>query len=569
MTRTTSLVLSAVLLSACDTSLESRMPADGPPPVSGGTLFVTHDGRIAIASDPDRAAIHVVDLSGRSELARSDLGPEDEPGRATQDAAGHVHVVLRRAGAVLSLDPTSGTELSRRDVCAAPRGIDYDAPHDELVVACAEGLLVRMPAASGGPTSTVKMPPDLRDVIVHADGTLIVSRFTSAEVLVVDGDTIVRTLRPPTEELNGQTWEPTVAWRMRPYRGGVLLMHQQSVSTQLGVLGTFSGTYYGGDCDFGIVHSVITAMNVTDGTTRSVALDTASLGVDVASSSTELYAAFASEPDHPRTDPSYQVRNGVRVVPVGSLAPQTYCTLPEDPQQRQSAAVAVDVTPAGQLVAQYRDPGKLTITTGSGNVDIPLSGGRAQHIGHAVFHEAAGTGVTCASCHPEGGDDGHVWAFDVGSRRTPSLRGGLLSTAPFHWAGDVPNVNAVMDGTFVGRMGGAEPRQDEIDSLGRWMDALPAVVAPAQASVDHGQQVFESADCASCHTGEQGTDNETVDVGTGGSFQVPRLRELAIRAPYFHDGSAASLEDVVLTHGAARSLAESDRADLVAYLESR
>lgn len=559
----------AVLAASCSSN-ESRVPAEGPPPVAGGTLLVTADGRHAIASDPDRAAIHVVDLAARGEVARIDLDASDEPGRAAEDAAGHVHVVLRRAGQVLSLDPSTGTELSRRDVCATPRGIAFDRTNDQLVVACAEGLLVRMPAASGGPASSMKMPPDLRDVIVESDGRVIVSRFARAEVLVVEDGAVVRTLRPPTEEAGGQTWEPTVAWRMRPYQGGVLLMHQQSVSSQLGVLGTFSGPYYGGNCDFGILRSVVSVMNVDTGAVRSIAVDNGSLGVDVAATQTQLYAAFASEPDHPSPVPASVIRNGVREIAPSTLSDAASCALTEDPFGAvESAAIAVEVTPSGELLAQYRDPAVLRLTTESRDIEIPLSGGRAQHLGHAVFHEAAGTGVTCAGCHPEGGDDGHVWAFDVGPRRTPTVRGEVVSTAPFHWAGDVANVDAVMDGTFVGRMGGVRPREDEIASLADWMDALPAVIPPPEHNADHGRQVFEQAGCVHCHAGEQGTNNQNADVGTGGRFQVPRIRELAIRAPYLHDGSAESLEALVTMHGDTDGLDESARADLAAYLRSR
>ncbi len=44
-------------------------------------------------------------------------------------------------------------------------------------------------------------------------------------------------------------------------------------------------------------------------------------------------------------------------------------------------------------------------------------------IGHDVYHAQAGGRLACASCHPEGGDDGHVWILDGLPRRTPSQRG--------------------------------------------------------------------------------------------------------------------------------------------------
>ena len=210
--------------------------------------------------------------------------------------------------------------------------------------------------------------------------------------------------------------------------------------------------------------------------------------------------------------------------------------------------------------------------------DIALDGGDVTHIGHALFHEAAGTGATCAGCHPEGGEDGHVWAFEDGARRSQTLLGGILDTLPFHWDGQVESPAAVMDGTFVGRMGGEMPRADEVDSFAEWMDALPAlpgaVVTDADA-VERGRLLFERADvgCTSCHSGELRTNNENRDVGTSDElgrreFQVPALYEVAYHAPYMHDGRAETLAQVVETHGGGGALSDSERADMVAYLRS-
>ena len=53
-----------------------------------------------------------------------------------------------------------------------------------------------------------------------------------------------------------------------------------------------------------------------------------------------------------------------------------------------------------------------------------------------------------------------------------------------------------------------------------------------------------------------------------GRFKVPTLRGLAARAPYFHDGSAATLDDVVDFYDKrfAIKLTPAERADLVAFL---
>jgi cytochrome c peroxidase len=55
-----------------------------------------------------------------------------------------------------------------------------------------------------------------------------------------------------------------------------------------------------------------------------------------------------------------------------------------------------------------------------------------------------------------------------------------------------------------------------------------------------------------------------------GKFKGPILRALAARAPYFHDGSAASLEDVVELYNTRFGIALSaqEKADLLAFLRS-
>lgn len=102
-----------------------------------------------------------------------------------------------------------------------------------------------------------------------------------------------------------------------------------------------------------------------------------------------------------------------------------------------------------------------------------------------------------------------------------------------------------------------------------------------------GKALFE-AKCASCHSGANFSDGKfhTIrDVATlsdtglaratgqsedRGKFRTPGLRNVALSAPYFHDGSVASLDDAVLAHASGvpsvGKLTEAQRADLQALL---
>ena len=138
----------------------------------------------------------------------------------------------------------------------------------------------------------------------------------------------------------------------------------------------------------------------------------------------------------------------------------------------------------------------------------------------------------------------------------------------------------LMDAIFVKRMGGKPQDATRIGAVSTWIEALPDV--PASPEVDHaaaarGKALFEDVEvgCYDCHGGPRFTDAETVDVGTGGKFQVPSLVGLAHGGPYLHDGCAPTLRDRFTDpcgggdqHGHTSQLDEAQISDLIAYLET-
>ncbi|HSY40248.1 MAG TPA: hypothetical protein VLA79_11990, partial [Polyangia bacterium] len=241
-----------------------------PPAVSGGTLLILADGKTAVAADPDRDRIYVVDVGLRTVTFTLTLSAGDEPGRVIQDAAGRVHVALRGGGALLTANPTSGAIVARRPVCAAPRGLAYDPATDLVHVACHDGSLVSLPAAGGAAVRTLQLDDDLRDVVVSGD-KLLVSRFRSAELLTVaaDGTVSGRTELPAFSAAtahSGGLFSANAAWRTVPLaNGSVAILHQRGLVDQVQpVAGGYGGT---DPCD-AIVHPAITTI-AADGTTQS------------------------------------------------------------------------------------------------------------------------------------------------------------------------------------------------------------------------------------------------------------------------------------------------------------
>jgi mono/diheme cytochrome c family protein len=209
-----------------------------------------------------------------------------------------------------------------------------------------------------------------------------------------------------------------------------------------------------------------------------------------------------------------------------------------------------------------------------------LPGRPRKHTGHELFHLATVGGIACASCHPEGQDDGQVWNFaSLGSRRTQSLAGGILGTEPFHWNGDMTDFNMLAADVFGRRMSGPSVQPGHTASLLKWIDKIPRLASPAasdEAAAARGQALFNDpvVACGSCHSGTRFTNNTTVAVNTGGAFQVPSLLGIAWRAPYMHQGCAATLNDRFGScgggdsHGKTSHLTPEQRADLVVYLET-
>ncbi len=552
--------------------VHSERPAK---PIIGGTLLVSGDATFAVAADPDRDQIYVVDLNEFELRSTLELATDDEPGRIAE-GMGRVYVALRRGGAIVQLDPVENTLGSRWSTCAAPRGLAFDSARSSVVVACQSGLLQRLDASTGDLTWQVQLPVDLRDIVVTAD-RYWVSRMKTAQLLEVDperglvGAATMATVYPPGSELlNADGSFPTspgvhearVLRRTVPLPGGeLLLFHQYANVAQLG-----SADYGTGVTGGGVVHSAVAQFNVAtrhfeprgalppgqfyDVAIRRDGLQVAAFDLGV-SSTRVLHTAW---PERATLD---------------AMTSGTWesLTLPG-----QASALAYDGQ--GRLLVQLREPATLMVP---GGPSLELSDDSRFDTGHVIFHHSTVLGVACASCHPEGGEDGVTWDFIVpGPRQTQPLQGGLLATLPLHWEGERADVTALMLDTYVSRMGGSMPSATQSKAFGMWLDTLQLPTSsPRDADVQQaGRALFERAGCDVCHSGVNYSDNANHDVGTGGVFQTPMLRGLGHSGPYMHDGCAQSLTDRFdeqcggSKHGKLSDLNDADVAVLSQYLES-
>ncbi len=541
-----------------------------PPPISGGTLAVSRDGVHAFAADSDRDAVYVVDLKNVASVPIA-LTAGDEPGRVVEDAAGHVHVVLRSAGAVVAIDPVAKSVLGRTSVCPRPRGIAYMAANDVLYVACAGGELVTLPASGGAPTQTVFVEPDLRDVVV-VGSNVYVSELRSATILQIaaDGSIANRFLRPSAG------LELGVAWRMIATPQGLAVSLQGASSAPIG---TMPGSYGTGGCGGAVTNPMVATWSL-DGAATGLSTMQGVLPVDVAASPDGQMFAVVAAGEWLVPGAGQLVLTPSVFAPSGDDAgvelPPSSCGSNAIPVAGQAVSVAYD--PSGRLLVQTREPARLILDADQAYaVTLPLSTVSRDDTGHEVFHSNQGGGIACASCHAEGGDDGRTWTFaDVGPRRTPSVLGTVQGTAPYHWDGSQIDLPMLYKGSLA-RMSGAALSDDQTTAFTSWLDALPgpASVPGDAAAIARGRVLFQGAGgCATCHSGPRFTNNQTVDVGTGQAFQVPPLVGVSVRAPFLHDGCAPTLVAAIgacghaSTHGATGGFSSAQISDLATYLES-
>ena len=128
----------------------------------------------------------------------------------------------------------------------------------------------------------------------------------------------------------------------------------------------------------------------------------------------------------------------------------------------------------------------------------------------------------------------------------------------------------------------------KLPALAAYQHSLPAPPPPVgsfdAAAAERGRAQFDKA-CATCHVGGTGTDNNSgklhapEETGVDGAYaartankayRTTPLRGLWQHPPYFHDGSAATLSDVVAHYNRVRTLGltAEQQGDLVEYLKS-
>jgi len=244
-------------------------------------------------------------------------------------------------------------------------------------------------------------------------------------------------------------------------------------------------------------------------------------------------------------------------------------------------------------------------------------------LGDRLFHDpqlSHNNAISCASCHDLDSNGASTQAHDPGpdgkplELSTPTVFNAALNYR-LDWSGDARTLEEEAAQSLSGGMGssveeavGKLRARPEIaamfrDAYGRepdgaglldaiavfeqslltpgsrfdqWLAGDPNAISQAEFE---GYQLFKSMGCISCHQGVNAGGNMFQRHGVfhplaspkPAIVRVPGLRNVAVTPPYFHDGSAATLEEAVRAMGLAqldRVLTDEQITAIIAFLNT-
>ena len=230
-----------------------------------------------------------------------------------------------------------------------------------------------------------------------------------------------------------------------------------------------------------------------------------------------------------------------------------------------------------------------------------------QRRGEQLFFDARFAfhgGMSCSNCHLESTFDGLQWDLEpdgfgidiVDNRMLEDIDG----TEPFKWNGGNPDMETECGPRtekFFYRSQSFSPQ--ELKDVAAYVKSIP--LRPNRfrlpngdltAAQERGKDIFdrirkkdrtpipEANQCGFCHSGRHYTNQKQVDVGSGKwsdrspIIDVPELTNVFLSAPYLHDGSARSLEEIWTvfnpkdTHGVTNDLNKDELNDLIEYVKT-
>ena len=551
--------------------------------VAGGRAYVSNRGSRTVS---------VVDIDRRETVAEVEAGYRPY-GVVADPARDRVYVSLQGEGRIISLDAATYEVLSSRPVPALPSGLALSSDGERLYVTHllsaavtvlpADTVQVYLPLVLKQGTGGVQMA---RGVPGGRGRALSTAEMGSGLVVAIP-------LFPDSNLSQSIVLSPDGSRAYVPHTrsntGNQALTFDTTVFPLVSILNTDSNQHMlGQQLDLGT-------------------LDPPGVGLPFDAALTpdgkELWVVNAAS-------------NDLTVVDLAGRSLVAHIEVGDNPRgivfSADGATVYVNNTLAGTV--SVVDAENYVVTSEIEVTDIPLPPVMLE--GKRLFHSsddprmARAQWISCSTCHFEGEHDGRTWIFAfAGPRNTTSLLG-MVETYPQRWsaewdeAADAEFVirkenfgSGLLDGNlncdlFPPNCVDHAPNQgrgSQLDALALYLDSLEMGRSPGhqgheplEGAEARGKALYDDVGrlgCRECHPPPLYVDHLSHNVGTatsdekiGPQYDTPTLRGLYASAPYFHDGSAATLYDALTRpspgseHDLRGVLAEAELQDLIAFL---
>jgi len=604
---------------------------------AGSTVALAKlDGKgLALVADADDGSLRTVDLATHIELAATPL--DGAPAQIVV-GRGRVYAALRDGAAVAVLEPTGNAdgslvEVGRIATAEEPIGLALTPDDATLLVASGWGrALEGFSTATFEKSISVDLPREPRSVVTSSDGKrAFVSHSVGAVMSVVD-------LKGATGSAIALRGTEDPLFFRRPIRGCRLPPMAIDFAIPVPARDSAPALHPRTACQgfslatitvAGVEHVLAPEVMVSTGPTLMVSAgyggsmedgappETADVGVVDAATGTAIPESLhIGGPGFdqrrflgaacllPRAAAVDAAHGSLFVACAGSDRLVEYDATQPNPggyERRRwvvgagPSGVAVDGDASNAIVWSQFDRTVTFASLAKGSKEtatVALAPATRAHEdetymrGRILFHavgdaRVSSDGRACASCHPDGRDDGLVWSSPEGPRQTPMLAGRLVHTAPYGWTGSRDTVAGHMHDTMARLHGKGLPDAD-VDAIASFITTLKTPkVAPhaADADVARGREVFlsEETHCVQCHIPDGTfTDGQRHDVGSATAadraraFDTPSLKFVGGTAPYFHDGRYATFRELFAATdgkmGNTKQLSDRDMTALEAYL---
>jgi mono/diheme cytochrome c family protein len=587
------------------------------PDTSGGSIVLGRVGkrRVAYVADVDGRSLVAIDLDGKKELATALLQATPSSLLITHD--GRLVVTLATSNEVALFDAQPDgviAESCRASVPTEPSGL-ASTPDGHLVVTSRWAHVVSVLDPST--LETVRRAIVSRDpvgVVLSSDGKrAFVSHVTGSRISIVDVSSSAESDAKPREistnksTVNTETAafmnrgverterfalpEKTERFAVQGYslvrapQGRILAPEALSLPKPPdGPVGGYGSAAEPADIgDIAVVHEDREDIDRTDQNEslmladcllpRAAALDASGKHVLVACLDRDVVAAYKTDAERPHDQrwQRWSVGEGPSGIAIDGDRAYVWSEF-----ARTISVLAID---QGHTFDDLLPPERPAITIQlhalSSPIDATLAKGRA--LFHLRTNAISADGRVCASCHPDGRDDGLTWSTPEGPRQTPMLVDRLEKTAPYGWDGANPTLNGHVRRT-ISRLFGEGISDPQSSALFAYIESLHAPGAETNSDATRGREVFVASGCASCHKGDLMTDGKSHDVQSrvkadgSAKFDTPSLLHVGHSAPYFHDGRYATLEELLhattKTMGERDDLSPSDEVALITYLQT-